>query len=406
MAVGAKTLTFGGVNSADYKVHISGGGTFDVAKRKYETVEIPGRNGSLMQDLGAYENKAITYPAFICETDDETEFRNAISDFRNALGSLIGYQRLEDDYHPDEYRMGVYMSEMEPEPVIRNSKATFDLNFDCKPQRFLKSGETAVTVASGDTLTNPTRFDASPMIMVDGYGDLTVNGYPITINSETMGNITLGQRVASLTIDDHLVNTGDVITVTGMSGSISYESQTNTKRISSVSISDGTTDFPSGSISHYDSSLTSDISWSASDAVTFVKGTAATYTANYSMTMVFSDSTTKTGTLTFRLAYDGANTITARVVPPWAAVASEMTIQTGASMTQVTAVSSKSVLGSPIYIDCDLGICYKIENNSYADLNRYIELGTDLPKLSPGTNEITFDSTYTSVQIIPRWWKL
>lgn len=404
MAQIVQYFEFNNVKSKDFDCIADGKNVFNAPARVYEMIEIPGRNGAYALNMGQYENIEVEYECGNAEAS-YADFIDKIDDFRNALCSVVGYHRLEDTFHPDEYRMAILKS-FEVSPIEFAPASRFNVVFDCKPQRWLKSGETAVSVESGDVLTNPTAFASSPLIMVDGYGDMTVNGFPITINSETMGNVTLGQDVATLTIDDALVNTGDVITVAGMNGSVSYEVHDYTKRISSVSISDGATDFPNGSITHNDTSLTSQIVWNAYDAVTFTKGTAGTYTANYSMTMAFSDSTTKTGTLTFRLAYDGSNTITAIVVPPWAVVASEMTIQTGASMTQVTAVSSKSVLGSPIYIDCDLGACYKIEDDTYVNLNSYIELGSELPVLSAGDNTITFDNTYTSVEIIPRWWRI
>ena len=63
-----------------------------------------------------------------------------------------------------------------------------------------------------------------------------------------------------------------------------------------------------------------------------------------------------------------------------------------------------STLGNPTYIDCELGEVYKIENGSLISLNRLTDLGSNLPVLSPGENEITFDNTFTSVEIIPHWW--
>ena len=68
--------------------------------------------------------------------------------------------------------------------------------------------------------------------------------------------------------------------------------------------------------------------------------------------------------------------------------------------------STKSALGNPTYIDCDLGECYKIENGEVIDLNAYIDLGSDLPVMKPGSNDISFDNTVTSLQIVPRWWVL
>ena len=175
-----ETLTFNGINSGDYGVYIAGDSVYNAPERDVEMVTVPGRNGNIALDRGRFENIEVEYPAFISGTD-QTDFAGNISDFRNAILSTVGYARLEDDYHPDEYRLAVYHSGLEVEPKIYNRAGAFEIRFDCKPQRFLKSGETAQSFSGSGTITNPTRFDSKPLYLVTGYGTLTVNGYAITI---------------------------------------------------------------------------------------------------------------------------------------------------------------------------------------------------------------------------------
>ena len=66
--------------------------------------------------------------------------------------------------------------------------------------------------------------------------------------------------------------------------------------------------------------------------------------------------------------------------------------------------SSLSLIGDPTYIDCDLGEAYLIRDNTPISLNRYIDLGSELPTFAVGSNEITFDNTITDLKVIPRWW--
>ena len=68
--------------------------------------------------------------------------------------------------------------------------------------------------------------------------------------------------------------------------------------------------------------------------------------------------------------------------------------------------STRSILGSPLYIDCDLGEAYKYEGGTIVSVNRHVDLGSDLPKLASGENEITFDDTVTDLKVTPRWWKI
>ena len=49
------------------------------------------------------------------------------------------------------------------------------IEFNCKPQRFLNIGDTAQTIStSGGTITNPTAFNAKPLITVYGSGAATL----------------------------------------------------------------------------------------------------------------------------------------------------------------------------------------------------------------------------------------
>lgn len=130
-------LVFGGVNSADYGVWISGSEAYGAPERNVSVISVPGRNGDLIIDNGKWNNIRITYPAFI-----PNGFNPQFDYFRSEIMKLKGYHRLEDSYHPDEYRMASLVGGITPKNVgafFRNGD--FQMTFNCKPQRFLKSGE-------------------------------------------------------------------------------------------------------------------------------------------------------------------------------------------------------------------------------------------------------------------------
>lgn len=147
MAIGPifKTLTFGGVNSGDYGIYITGQGVYNAPERAVELVSVPGRNGAVPIDQGRWENIEVTYPAGTFGMTQE-EFRVAVSDFRNAVVSQLGYQKLSDDYHPDEYRVAMYLSGLEVDPVNYGRAGQFSLVFNCKPQRYLTDGDIEIDV--------------------------------------------------------------------------------------------------------------------------------------------------------------------------------------------------------------------------------------------------------------------
>lgn len=147
------SITFGGVNSADYGIYIGGEGVFNAPERDVEMVSIPGRNGSFALDKGRFENIKVTYSAFNYEADLAT-FSANLDAFRNALCAQSGYQRLTDTFHPDEYRMAAFIGGLEIKPIEYNTASKFDIVFDCKPQRWLTSGEEPITIGEwGDTET-------------------------------------------------------------------------------------------------------------------------------------------------------------------------------------------------------------------------------------------------------------
>lgn len=171
-------LIIDGHDSRDYGVYISGQGTFGSPAREYELIDIPGRNGALIGQERRFETAAVTYPAFIVRN-----FKDNITAFRSLIASRNGYFRLEDTYHPDEYRLAIYRGGLEPDVLDNNKAGRFDVTFECKPQRFLKTGEDVVTLTATGTINNPTDFDARPLLRVYGAGVLGIGSQSITISA-------------------------------------------------------------------------------------------------------------------------------------------------------------------------------------------------------------------------------
>lgn len=171
-------LIFNGKSTADFGVWISGSGTWGAPERDVEHIEVPGRNGDLTIDNKRFRNIAVIYPAFIARG-----FDHKFDDFRAFMVSDPGYHRLEDTYHPDEYRLAEFYEAVEPDVGTLNRSGSFNLSFYCKPQRFLKSGEKPTTFTAAGRIYNPTRFEAKPLLRVYGTGALGVGSMTVTITS-------------------------------------------------------------------------------------------------------------------------------------------------------------------------------------------------------------------------------
>lgn len=174
-------LQFAGKSSLDFGLRISGEGTYNRPKRKYKSYDIDGRSGALLIDDNSFENIEITYPAFII-----TNMPERVRNFANYMSSFAGYQRLEDTYEPDVFRLAQYESGLEISPKgYMNRMGELDIVFNCKPQRFLKSGEIPITFDAAGQLWNRTDYEAQPYIRVYGTGAGTVGigDYLITISA-------------------------------------------------------------------------------------------------------------------------------------------------------------------------------------------------------------------------------
>lgn len=202
------TLTFNNVNSSTFSLFISGEGTFDGTARNVQTYNVPGRNGTLVIDNGFYDNISVSYPAFIVDAFDAN-----FGALRAFLLSHIGYFKLSDTYHPTEFRMARYTGNIAPKMTQYNREGEFTITFDCKPQRFLVSGETVETLTADDTVTNPTLFDSKPLLRVYGYGDLGVGSDVITIAQNDYPFIDIDCDTENAQYNT--TNCNDLITLTG-----------------------------------------------------------------------------------------------------------------------------------------------------------------------------------------------
>lgn len=171
-------FTFGGTASTDFGVYISGSGVFKAPTRLYGALDIPGRDGDVLSLSHRLENVEITYPAFVY-----SNFKVNVGLLRDYLLSKIGYQRLEDTYNADEYRLAYYAGGLDPEMISNLRAGRFDITFNCKPQRYLVSGETAIRLTAAGSLTNPTQQTAKPLIRIYGTGTVGVGSNAITVTA-------------------------------------------------------------------------------------------------------------------------------------------------------------------------------------------------------------------------------
>lgn len=164
--------------------------SYTYPEKEYEKLHIPGRNGDLVLDKGSYQNVEKTYSMAKVFKPGQ-DFIASASSITAWLHSANGYARLEDSYEPEYYRMALYKSNGEMSNYY-DAATALDVTFECKPQRWLKSGEISVQINSGESLKNPTTFDASPIITLTttatsvnlNVGDIAVQLINVPANTE------------------------------------------------------------------------------------------------------------------------------------------------------------------------------------------------------------------------------
>ena len=153
-------FTFNGHTSTEFGLMISGFKAFNAPKRIYDKFSVPGRNGDLLIDTGTYENIQVEYEASMVNFTPEKA--DAVRVW--LLGSG-GYIRLEDTYNPDYFRLARFAGPVEWTDftqLLRHSHV--NLQFDCKPQRFLYDGDSFENITSLTEFINPTIFKSVPQI--------------------------------------------------------------------------------------------------------------------------------------------------------------------------------------------------------------------------------------------------
>lgn len=169
---------FDRIPSTDFELFINGNKTFDAPSADIEAIAVPGKSGDLLRFNNRYENVTVSYESWIMDDLDKN-----LRALRSFLLSRTSYCRLEDTYHPDEYRMACYSGGLTANVTHENSLGVFTLNFTCKPQRYLKSGEMKIVGTDTVSVNNPSYFPSKPLIRIYGNGTLTVGNALITVKN-------------------------------------------------------------------------------------------------------------------------------------------------------------------------------------------------------------------------------
>lgn len=182
-------FTYAGTDSSAYGCVIQTRPSYIAPERVVERFSVRGRSGDLLIDTGSYANVDVSYSVFVPH--------DTAVPFINWIKGQVGYQRLEDTYNPEVFRKAACISTFEAENIFDQFNRT-EIVFNCKPQRYLKSGETAITYTSKPQTLNNEYEEALPLIVINGSGNVTLS---INNNSASIAGLS-----GSITLDAETQN--------------------------------------------------------------------------------------------------------------------------------------------------------------------------------------------------------
>lgn len=164
-------LIFNGVNFTAFDAYYATSNFLDGAAKDYTSVSVLGRSGDLQISNNRYKNITVKVRVYV-----RSNMEQNIRAMRSYLESVNGYARLELSDQPNEYRIGLYKEMFAPSSYDVNV-GVVDLTFDCKPQRYLKSGEIPVSASSQSV-----SYEGNPVEIDNPSGLSAVNSLSVVLN--------------------------------------------------------------------------------------------------------------------------------------------------------------------------------------------------------------------------------
>lgn len=372
-----RTLTYAGKNLSDFGVWWDNSRIFNKPAKLYESFSIPNRNGALLTSLRRYDNIQIEYDCFI-KDNFATNYANLV----DYLTSFDTYQRLENSEESTTYRLGVFRSEISVDSGQFLKDGQFTLVFDCKPQNFFKTGDELTQLVVNPLHTNywsDSDFTLGNIPVTYSDGEYTLSGYQYNSTGATyytqIAIPSAGTWTITMTITTPDYNGIGAATTVSLDGTIKPLNRFDVIR--KVKTTTGASSVP--------------LRW------TIDMGVYGTLNAKVEVYMSKQNEQTELVNPSYKksrplIIYEEVGTATQVVVNNVAFF--EYTPPAGAADSDGT-----------LYVDCELMDCYLLRSNgSTANYNPYVELDSDFPELTAGSNYAW--TTNGTVYIKPRWWRL
>ena len=170
-------FTLDGESSAKYGIAMQGPPSFSAPKPKITKVSVSGRSGDLIFAEDAFENIQGILRCFILHGQSYDTIADA-----NIWLAKTGYRKLTFDGDDLAYRLACVTNVAEC-AVRMYYLDPFEIELDCKPQRYLNSGDVQIMFSASGTFDCPA-YSGLPLLRIYGTsGTVTINEKTITLLS-------------------------------------------------------------------------------------------------------------------------------------------------------------------------------------------------------------------------------
>jgi len=188
-------VKYNGISTEDLGLIVQFIPSYTFPEKDITLDHVSGRNGDILTNNKCYRNSIATY--YLAKVFRKGErFVASANSIVEWLHSSDVYTKLEDSYEPDYYRMAIFKNGGELSNYY-DQATTIEVQFDCKPQKWLKIGDQPIAIGNGIIVSNPTNYDSRPIIEFDV---LANNKVTITVGSNVMTLLPL-ESDTHITID-------------------------------------------------------------------------------------------------------------------------------------------------------------------------------------------------------------
>jgi phage-related protein len=165
-----ETFFINGIDARSVGIYLERPISFEEPTPDVETEPVAGRNGDLLFYSGTYLNRSASANCFALKEN----VLSIIGSINKFLIANKGYQKLSTSDDSEHYWMARVVNGASISQRMRTLNP-FSIEFDCKPQRFLLTGEESIEFTEDGTIINRYGFPAAPIIRVNGSGSGVLN---------------------------------------------------------------------------------------------------------------------------------------------------------------------------------------------------------------------------------------